>query len=443
MEATLKKKHPKGLYVLFFTEMWERFSYYGMRAIFVLYLTSKVTDVNPGAGWDNVDALALYGWYTMMVYVMAVPGGLLADRWIGQKKSVMIGGALLCLGHFILAWDTIEAFYIGCLFIVMGVGALKPNISSMVGGLYKRDDPMRAKGFTLFYIGINIGAFSAPLLVGYVGEQINWHYGFGLAGIGMLIGQMVYIWGQKYLDGIGDYVPAKRDETTNKKIPLTKQEKDRMIVLALSFLIAIVFWGAYEQAGGLMSLFTKESIDRDVLGTTIHTSWFQSLHAFYVVLIGMPVAFAWSYLRMKGITSSTIFKMGAGMIVTGIGFLFLAKAAIDAATFDSGKASMVWMLIAYGLHVVGELSISPVLLNYITKLAPAKYVSIMMGLYFCASGIGNKVAGLLGEAAFGDAGVYNIFMGIFIFTAVFGVLLIVFFKKLDSLTHGADEVAHK
>ncbi len=441
MSNNIKTIHPKGLYVLFFTEMWERFSYYGMRAIFVLYLAAKATGLNPGVGWEKADALALYGWYTMMVYVMAVPGGIIADRFLGQKKTVMLGGFLLCIGHLILAFDTLTAFYIGCVFVVLGVGALKPNISSMVGSLYKKNDPNRTKGFTLFYIGINIGAFTAPLLVGYVGETINWHYGFGLAGIGMLIGQMVYIWGQKYLKGVGDFVPKPLDTNSGKvaKVPLTKIEKDRMVVLGLTFLIAIIFWGAYEQAGGLMNLFTKESINRTIGSATVPTSWFQSLHAFYVILIGVPVAFIWNQLRKKGKPSSTIFKMGIGTIITGLGFIFLAKAALDASAVTNGQASMIWVLIAYLLHVVGELSISPIILNFITKLAPVKYAAMMMGLYFCATGFGSKLASIVGGAAFEGSTPLQVFTAICIFCVLFGLLLIVFVKKLNVLTHGADE----
>jgi len=435
-----KSVHPKGLYVLFFTEMWERFSYYGMRAIFVLYLAAQATGINPGIGWEKADAIALYGWYTMMVYVLAVPGGIIADRFLGQKKTVMLGGILLCIGHFVLALDSLNAFYIGCVFIVLGVGALKPNISSMVGSLYKKNDPNRTKGFTLFYIGINIGAFTAPLLVGYVGETINWHYGFGMAGIGMLIGQIVYIWGQKYLEGIGDFIPKNLEENDERisKQPLTKIEKDRIIVLGLTFLIAIIFWGAYEQAGGLMNLFTKESVNRSLGSFMVPTSWFQSLHAFYVILIGVPIAALWVSFGRRGRQNSTIFKLGIGTIITGIGFIFLAKAAYDASNLSTGQASMIWILIAYLLHVVGELSISPVILNFITKLSPVKYVSMMMGLYFFATGIGNKLAGTLGEAAFEESTPIEIFMGITVFCVLFGLLLIVFTKKLNALTHGAD-----
>ena len=431
--------HPKGLYVLFFTEMWERFSYYGMRAILILYLTAKTSEINPGLGWDKVSALELYGWYTMMVYVMSVPGGLLADRLLGQKKTVMLGGFLLCIGHIVLAFDAVWAFYTGIVLIVLGVGALKPNISTMVGGLYKQGDIKRDSAFTIFYIGINIGAFIAPLLVGYVGEVINWHYGFGLAGIGMLLGQLVYIWGQKYLKDVGNFVPVKRIKGTSEKVKLTAIEKDRMVVLILSFIIVIVFWGAYEQAGGLMNLYARDKIDRVMFGFTVPTSFLQALHAFYVIIIGVPVAYFWTQWRNKGKEDSSLFKMGIGTVITGFGFLLLAAAAIETSTSLDGKASIYWMLGAYFLHVVGELSISPVALSFITKLAPVKYASFMMGAYFMVSGLGNKVAGWIGEAA-QNAGEYTIFMSVFTFCVAFGLLLVLFVKKLKKLTHGADTV---
>jgi proton-dependent oligopeptide transporter, POT family len=254
--------HPKGLYVLFFTELWERFSFYGMRAILILYLVANNGEGNPGLGWDNTSALQLYGWYTMLVYAMGVPGGLIADRWLGQKKAVMLGGVLIIIGHALLVMNGVWEFYSGLAFIILGVGALKPNISSMVGGLYRQGDAKRDSAFTIFYVGINIGAFSAPLIVGYVGEVINWNYGFGLAGIGMAIGQIVYVYGQKYLKNVGNFIPHQIDVTTNKNKKLTAIEKDRIVVLLLSFVVVIVFWAAYEQAGGLMNLYAKQKIDR-------------------------------------------------------------------------------------------------------------------------------------------------------------------------------------
>ncbi|PCH53913.1 MAG: MFS transporter [Flavobacteriaceae bacterium] len=446
MEKQLQEQtlwgHPKGLYILFFTELWERFSYYGMRAILILYLTAKATDSNAGLGWDKVSALELYGWYTMFVYVLSVPGGLLADRLLGQKKTVMLGGFLLVAGHIILAVDNITAFYAGLVLIVLGVGALKPNVSTMVGGLYNKGDAKRDTAFTIFYIGINVGAFIAPLIVGYVGEVINWHYGFGLAAIGMTFGQIVYIWGQKYLKEVGNFVPVVREKGTNKKVPLTAIEKDRMIVLILSFIIVIVFWGAYEQAGGLMNLYARDKINRVLFGFTIPTSFLQALHAFYVILFGVPVAWFWTRWRKKGKENSSLFKMGLGTIITGLGFLLLTQAAIETTVSLDGKASIYWLFGAYLLHVIGELSISPVALSFITKLAPVKYASLMMGTYFMVSGIGNKLAGYIGEAA-QNAGEYAIFMSVFIFCASFGLLLIIFVKKLKKLTHGADDVDEK
>ncbi len=432
----MTSRHPKGLPILFFTEMWERFSFYGMRAILVLYLTQETLGSNPGMGWTNTEALALYGWYTMLVYVMSIPGGIIADRWLGQKKTVFLGGLLIAAGQFSLAVNDVTMFYAGLVLLITGVGCLKPNISTMVGGLYKEGDSRRDSGFIIFYIGINIGAASAPLLVGYVGEEIGWHYGFGLAGIGMILGQVVYIWGQKHLKEVGNFVPVKKIEGTKKNAPLTKIEKDRVIVLLISFIIVIVFWGAYEQAGGLMNLYTKEKINRIVFGYEIPASLFQSVPAFFVIIFGTIVASFWAKRNLKGKESSSLFKMAIGTIVMGTGFLMMSGAALEAG--DSGKAMLIWLILSYLLQVLGELSISPVALSFITKLAPVKYASIMMGIYFAATGLGNKLAGLVGQLA-QNAGELEVFTGIFIFCLLFGALLLVFFKKLKTLTHGAED----
>ncbi|KAB2805472.1 peptide MFS transporter [Phaeocystidibacter luteus] len=443
--------HPMGLYVLFFTEMWERFSYYGMRAILVLYITASVTAENAGLGWAEGDALALYGWYTMLVYVMSIPGGIIADKLIGQKKSVLYGGLILVAGHGILAVEQMWAFYLGLLLIVLGVGGLKPNISTMVGGLYKEGDIRRDKGFTIFYIGINIGAAAAALAVGYVGEEIGWHWGFGMAGVGMLLGQLVFMLGQKHLIGVGE-APVKSADGKNEDslgrlfsklmkpgVPmfvtgllialgigltatgtvgyglltiflafvvgmmmviyteLTQIEKDRYVVLLLSFILVIVFWGAFEQAGGLMNIYTKEKVNRMVLGWEIPASVFQSVNAIFIIIFGAIVANFWAFRKKKGKESSSLFKMAIGTIIMGLGFLFMAKASLE--VLATGEAALVWIILAYLLHTLGELSLSPVALSFITKLAPAKYVSIMMGVYFAATGLGNKVAGAIGEAS--------------------------------------------
>ncbi len=506
--------HPVGLAILFFTEMWERFSYYGMRGLLTLYAASSIE--KGGLGWTNAEAIALYGWYTMMVYVMGIPGGILADKVFGQKRMVLIGGLILCLGHGVLAIDSIWAFYAGLILIVLGVGGLKPNISTMVGGLYRQGDSRRDTGFTIFYMGINLGAFLAGIIVGAVGEKYGWHYGFGLAGIGMLFGQIIFSWGRKYLTEVGNLIKEEKprdhvgEQTqyikrlftspvsaivtvllsgfglyialTNAtgvnynsigygvlllifapfigiginiyKDELSKIEKDRVAVLLISFLIVIVFWGAFEQAGGLMNIYTRSKIDRwtpryvlEILfgiaalffvykgyigrrkGSVYAQYWFggagviaivfavlrikvfttanieipasvfQSVNAFFIITCGTVVALFWLRRSTKGKESSSIFKMAIGTIIMGLGFLAMAAASIQAASEPFGKGAMILLILAYFLHTIGELSSSPVSLSFITKLAPAKYASIMMGVYFACTGLGNKVAGAIGEAS--------------------------------------------
>jgi len=323
--------HPVGLFILFFTEMWERFSYYGMRAILVLYLVRSTTDSNAGLGWTNSEALQLYGWYTMLVYVASIPGGWIADNLLGQKKSVLYGGVLLVAGHSILAIEELWAFYTGLGLIIAGVGMLKPNISTMVGGLYKQGDIRRDKGFTIFYIGINVGAFLSSLIVGTVGEVYGWHYGFGLAGIGMALGLIQYLAGQKYLKSVGNFLGTSEKEEDREalKRPLSKIEKDRVIVLILSFLMVIVFFGAFEQAGGLMNLYASEKTNRILsfslpfIGNEVPASWFQSLNAMFIIFLGTSVAAFWASRKLKGKEASSLFKMIMGLIIMGAGFFFM------------------------------------------------------------------------------------------------------------------------
>lgn len=430
--------HPVGLYVLFFTEMWERFSYYGMRAILVLYLVAETQGENAGLGWTNGEALALYGWYTMLVYVASIPGGWIADKFLGQKKSVLYGGILLVAGHGVLSIEEMWAFYTGLGLIIAGVGMLKPNISTMVGGLYKQGDIRRDKGFTIFYIGINLGAFLSSLIVGYVGEVHGWHYGFGLAAIGMALGLIQYLAGQKYLKHVGNNTSKSENEEEKAAMnrPLTKVEKDRVVVLFISFLLVIVFWGAFEQAGGLMNIYASEKTDRMLMGFEVPASWFQSLNAMFIIFLGTSVAAYWAHRKLKGKVSTSLFKMIIGLIIMGTGFFFMTAAA---AQYESdGASAMYWLVLAYLFHTIGELCISPVALSYITKLAPLKYASLMMGVYFAMTGFGNKLAGLLGEASV-SLGEYTIFTGIAIFCVVFGLLVMVFRKKLENLTHGAED----
>ena len=447
MNTTMKQPHekeifghPAGLYVLFFVEMWERFSYYGMRAILTLFLAAPVImgDPQSGYGWSNAETLSFYGTYTMFVYLTSIPGGWIADKFIGQKKAVMVGGLLLCIGHGILAVDAQWAFFSGLVFIVLGVGLLKPNISTMVGGLYKQGDIRRDKGFTIFYIGINLGAFLSSLIVGYVGEVHGWHYGFGLAGIGMTLGLVQYLLGQKYLKNVGNFYgdSENKEELEAMKKPLTKIEKDRVIVLFISFLLVIVFWGAFEQAGGLMNIYAKENTNRILMGWEVPASWFQSLNAMFIIFLGTSVALYWANRKLNGKVSSSLFKMIIGLIIMGTGFFFMSAAASE--FNNTGASAMYWLVLAYLFHTIGELCISPVALSYITKLAPVKYASLMMGVYFAMTGFGNKLAGLLGESAEG-LGELTVFTGIAIFCVIFGLLVMIFRKKLEVLTHNAED----
>ncbi|MDA8625987.1 peptide MFS transporter [Flavobacteriaceae bacterium] len=432
--------HPAGLYVLFFTEMWERFSYYGMRAILVLYLVAESTPdtINPGLNWETGAALSLYGTYTMLVYVASIPGGWIADNILGQKKSVLYGGILLVLGHSILAVEEMWAFYTGLGLIIAGVGMLKPNISSMVGGLYAQGDVRRDKGFIIFYIGINIGAFISSLIVGYVGETYGWHYGFGLAGIGMTLGLIQYLFGQKYLSQVGDFIGNNKSDEGKDilKKPLTSIEKDRLVVLFLSFILVIVFWGAFEQAGGLMNIYASEKTDRLFMGWLVPASWFQSLNAMFIIFLGTTVATYWAKRKLKNQLSSSLFKMIIGLIIMGTGFFFMSAAATQYET--QGSSAMYWLVLAYLFHTIGELCISPVALSFITKLAPLKYASLTMGVYFAMTGFGNKLAGILGEAS-QSMGEFTIFTGIAFFCVVFGCLVLLFRTKLEKLTHGAED----
>ena len=458
MNTTMKQPHekeifghPAGLYVLFFVEMWERFSYYGMRAILTLFLAAPVImgDPQSGYGWSNAETLSFYGTYTMFVYLTSIPGGWIADKFIGQKKAVMIGGLLLCLGHGILAVDAQWAFFTGLVLIVLGVGMLKPNISTMVGGLYKQGDDKRDIGFYIFYMGINLGAFLGALIVGIVAARWGWHYGFGLAGIGMALGQVMYFYGLKYLTGVGDFLGAK--DSLNKDVmkkPLNKKEKDRMLVMFLSFLIIIVFWGAFEQAGGLMSLYTEQKTDRilsfslPLIGNEVPAAVFQSINAFFIIIFATLIANFWYKWAKKGKESSSLFKMATGVIIMAFGFFFMSKASTEV-VMDGDKivekSAMIWLVLAYLFHTIGELCASPVALSFITKLAPLKYASFMMGAYFAATGLGNKVAGLVGELS-KDAGEFEVFTGIAIFCTIFGLLIMAILKPLKRLTHGAEEL---
>jgi len=424
--------HPLGLYILFFTEMWERFSYYGMRAILVLYLVAQTE--SGGLGWTNQEALSLYGWYTMFVYLMSIPGGMIADKILGQKKSVMLGGLLLVVGHSLMAYTAPWAFYTALCLIVLGVGLLKPNISTMVGGLYDHKDDRRDAGFTIFYIGINLGAFLASLIVGYVGERIGWHYGFALAGIGMALGQAVFIWGQKHLKDVGNLDRYNLKVGESHRPPLTLVEKDRIRVLLISFLIVIVFWAAYEQGGGFLNLYADQLTNRILLGWEIPASWFQALNPIFIIGFGGVVAWIWTVLAKRHREPSAIFKMGLGTVIMGLGFVLMIGAAVQRIQEPSGLSSLWWLVGAYWFHTIGELALSPVALAYITKLSPKHLVASMMGVYFAATGLANKLAAELGAMSekLGDLGVFVLIASLSI---GLGSLLMFYTRRINRLAH--------
>lgn len=433
--------HPKGLMILFFTEMWERFSYYGMRALLVLFLTSTIMG---GYGWSETEALQLYGIYTALVYLMSIPGGILADRWLGQKKAVMVGGFTLVAGHFLMAFPPEWAFYGALGLIIAGTGLLKPNISTMVGGLYREGDPRRDSGFTLFYMGINVGAVLAGLVIGTVGEIYGWHYGFSLAGFGMLLGQIVFLWGQKYLKDVGnidqeeDKIFDKEQAVSQKSPGFSRKEWDRILAICLSFIIVLVFWASFEQAGGLMNLYAFDYTDREAWGWVVPATWFQSLNPFFIITLGPIVAALWIALAKRGKNPPSIFKMGLGTAILGIGFIFMVGASLERNTSADGQSAMMWLVAAYFFHTVGELALSPVSLSFITKVAPKRIVATMMGLYFAVTGAGNYVASLIGIWA-QTLGELEIFIYIAVFTIVFGSLLMILTKKINKLTHGAEK----
>ena len=485
--------HPKGLYILFLTEMWERFSYYGMRAILVLYLITEVDNENPGLGWTEAEGVELVGWYTMFVYLASIPGGLIADKILGQRKSVFVGGLLLCAGHLILAYPEIWAFYTGLIFIVSGVGMLKPNISTMVGGLYpKNEQNKRDMGFYIFYMGINLGAATAALLVGYVGEEIGWHYGFGLAGIGMALGQLTYLYGQRFLSHVGNLVIVEKKKKSAKKQNLifsifksvnstigflvmtligiyvwlmfdawdygllylglafafgvaivvyndgkNRIEKDKILVTYISFLIIIVFFGSFEQASGLMNIYAKQKTDLSLGAFSIPASWLQSVNAIFILIFASIIGSFWVWWKNRKRESSSIFKMAIGVIIMGWGFFFMSAASNEYEI--NGISGMHWLILAYLFHTIGELCASPVSLSFITKLAPERWMAFMMGAYFAATGLGNKLAGFVGKSAF-DYGDFEIFTGIAVFCTIFGILVILILKPLKRLTHGAEEI---
>lgn len=436
--------HPRGLANLFMTEMWERYSYYGMRALLVLYLSAAVAD--GGLGFDAGTAIAIYSVYNAMVYLLALPGGWFGDRVWGARKTVAVSGTIIMIGHFLLALPTVVSFFIGLAFIAAGSGLLKANISTMVGHLYRdKNDPRRDGGFTIFYMGINLGAFVAPLTIGWVGQKVNWHYGFAMAGIGMAIGLAFYFLGFRNLAPESSEVPAPLSDADRVGIvrkalvwlavagvaytvvglsgqftidwvlwPLTilglvlpafyiirikrdsdlsAVERSRVSAYVWFFVAAAAFWGIYDQTGSTLTLFAKDNTSSSMLGFAFPESWFQSLNPLYVMALAPVFAWLWVALSRRSKEPSTLSKFAFGLVMIGGSFFVMMLA--QTASAGGVKVTPLWLCSVYLIQTVGELTLSPVGLSLTTKLAPAKYASQMMGVWFLAVTAGSSVIALL------------------------------------------------
>ncbi|MCU8503494.1 peptide MFS transporter [Vibrio vulnificus] len=436
--------HPRGLFLLFGTELWERFSYYAMRAILVLYLTD--TSINGGLGWSTKDALDLYGTYTGLVYITPLIGGYLADNYLGQRRSILIGGALMAIGQFTLALPadalglgSLHTFYLGLALLIAGNGLFKPNISTMVGDLYQEGDNRRDGAFTIFYMGINLGALIAGVVSGSVTTEFGWKAGFVAAGIGMLISLVMQMaLAQSWLGDIGREPAAKRDLAIKKsaqKEALTKEEVDRIKVILVMSLFTIVFWAGFEQAGGLMNIYTQQYTDRMIGSFEIPAAWFQSLNPFFIITLAPVLAVLWVKLGKREPNSPV--KFALAMFFLALGFLCMVGAVVEQSGDTSVKTSMLWLVGAFFFHTLGELCLSPIGLSLVTKLAPLRLASLMMGAWFGCNAIANYVAGYVGSHV-GELGAMAIFSGIAVTATVSGVILLLFSNQLVRWMHGAE-----
>ncbi len=386
--------HPRGLSTLFFTEMWERFSYYGMRAFLFLYMVNVLQ-------FDVKHAGSVYGWYTFSAWAAPILGGIVADRLLGQYRSVLLGGSIIALGHFTLAFHPLPFFYAGLALVATGTGLLKPNVSTLVGSLYDAGDARRDAGFSIFYMGINLGAALGPLIAGWFAQKVDWHIGFACAGIGMLLGLTQYVLGKGRLQPALDRLGARPRSTAPAPVPaagdapqrfgFTSVEWKRIAAMFVFFAFAVVFWAGYEQAGSTLNLFGDRYTDRTVLGYNFPSSWFVAVQAIFVILLAP--GFAWLWVRLGPREPSSPAKFTYGLVFIGLSFLFLIPAARMAQSAPGALVGPLWLVGCYFIQELGELSLSPVGLSVFTKLAPVKIVGMMMGVWFLADALGNWLAG--------------------------------------------------
>ena len=392
--------HPRGLSTLFFTEMWERFSYYGMRACLILYMTTPV--LAGGLGLADSDATSIYGTYTGAAWGAAIVGGLVGDRWLGQYRSVLLGGAIIMAGHFVLAFPPLPFFYAGLALVVVGTGLLKPSVSTLVGSLYAQGDSRRDAGFSIFYMGINLGALIGPLVAGYLAQRVDWHIGFASAGVGMALGLTQLAFGKRHLQAAIDRIAAQPvlagspagDETPAsgpRTLGLTGAEWKRIAAIVVFFLFAILFWAGYEQAGSTLNLFADRYTRLDVFGFSFPSSWFQSVQPFFVITLA-PI-FAWVWVKLGAKEPSVSGKFALGLFFMGLSFLVLIPAGGMAQGGEGIRVSPWWLVVSYAISEFGELCLSPVGMSAVTRLAPPRIVGLMMGVWFLSLSFGNKLAG--------------------------------------------------
>jgi len=382
--------HPRGLSTLFFTEMWERFSYYGMRGFLILYMTKALDFTDPHAG-------AVYGNYVGSVWLAAIFGGVIADRWLGHYRSVLIGGIIIALGHFTLAFHALPFFYAGLSLIVLGTGLLKPNVSTLVGSLYEQGDERRDAGFSIFYMGINLGALLGPVVAGRLAEGVDWHLGFACAGVGMTLGLVQYVLGRRRLEpAIARLAARPTPAAVSPGLApgvshggFTAADWKRMTAVVVFFSFASLFWGAYEQAGSTLALFADRYVHLELLGTKLYASWFVSVQAAFVILLS-PV-FAWLWVKLGPQQPSSPAKFALALVFVGLAFVLLMPAGAIAQ--GGVRISPLWLVAVYFIEELGELCLSPVGLSVVTKLAPKQVVGLMMGVFFLSNALGNKLAG--------------------------------------------------
>jgi len=431
----IKHTHPKGLYFLFTIEMWERFSYYGMRALLTLYMIKFLMFSTGKAG--NV-----YGIYTGLVYLTPLIGGYFADRYLGQKKCIMIGAVLMALGQFALAVPYLPFFYAALGLLIIGNGFFKPNISTIVGQLYEKNDPRRDAGFTIFYMGINLGAFFSPLVCGTLGEKLGFNYGFASAGIGMIFGLLIFLWGQnKFIKEVGNSPNCKLSVRENEKtdacnMPLTLEEKQRIAVIFVLMFFTIFFWASFEQAGSSLTLFADRSTDRFInfLNFEIPASWFQSVNPLFIIILAPFVSKLWVDLSDVNKNPSIPVKFVLGLLLVSAGFVVMIAASNFA---GAGKISMLWLIGAYFFHTVGELCLSPVGLSMVTKLAPAKFLSLLMGTWFLSSFFANSFAGIF-AGYYDSIKTADFFLIPALITAISAVLLFLLRNPIKKWMHGVE-----